>query len=223
MQFRQNYPRRQYMSDSCYIRCKIWRSLCVLLSILKRWEVKAHGTAVGFLRTTSTVSSPAHQSAIVRGHIQSLSVSTLRSSGFGWPLLHMGTYLPLAGVSATTRAGIPLLALGSCMYNGASSEVKMLKNLGHPHCVDQAPSFTLIAPGCCEHGACMPQICYYSYTHKHCWSQPTPASWRCRNKGQTLPMLVPPCDPKALKCALVINTRTAEKMDRVSTIGMLGP
>lgn len=126
-------------------------------------------------------------------------------------------------VSATTRAGIPLLALGSCMYNGASSEVKMLRNLGRPHCVNQAPSFTLIAPGCCEHGACMPQICYYSYTHKHCWSQPTPASWRCRNKGQTLPMLVPPFDPKALKCALVINTRTAEKMDRVSTIGMLGP
>lgn len=179
---------------------------------------------MGCLRTTSTVSSPAHQSAIVREHIQSLSVSTFRSSGFGWSLLHIGTYLPLAGVSATTRAAIPLLALGSCMYNGASSEAKMLKNLGRPHCVNQAPNFTLIASGCCEHGACMPPICYHSYyTHRHCWPQLTPPSWRCRNKGQSLPMLVPPCDPKVLKCALVINTRTAEKMDRVSTIGMLGP
>lgn len=92
--------------------------------------------------------------------------------------------------------------------------------------MDGASSFTLTAPGCCEQTSLKgffqmlplvlnllilqlldPQALLASTSIKEMY---------CRNKGQTLPVLVPPCDTtKVSKVSWRFKTRAGEKMCRI--------
>lgn len=140
-------------------RRKVPRSLCVTFHFER---VGCKGTWLAKGCAGAQFPLLARQSAAVREDCPFLCL-LWEALGFGWPLLHMGTYLQLeaASLSTTTRAAVPLLAswdLAHVMQH--LLKPKCLKNLPCPHCVDQVASFTLTAPGGCtdrySHGASGP-------------------------------------------------------------------
>lgn len=155
-----------------------------------------------------SVSSPVTLVSHCKGR-QSLFVSTLAGAGF-WLASAACGYLPAAcnGFSVSCKqsrncsAGLFLVVLQ--MEHLLKS--RCLKNMACPLCVDKAPSFTLTIPGSCRQTSLkgffhMPSLDLESVgyiatlTPTKVVGLPIPASWRYRNKGQRLLMLVPPSDP----------------------------